>query len=178
MTARVDVPRPVLEWAQKRSRRAPEAMRKRFRDWDRWLVGEARPTVNQAQDLAAFTHVPFGMLMLPEPPEEHLPIPDFRSGPEGHGEPSQELLQTVYLAQNRQTFPSRIRSLMPWAMAQRIDLRSETRAERGSTSSRRSRVSVGWCRCPPWWGTTRTGHSTETSSGGSRSIAIWLRTCS
>ncbi|QCV96940.1 ImmA/IrrE family metallo-endopeptidase [Acidipropionibacterium acidipropionici] len=79
-------------------------MRKRFRDWDRWLVGDARPTVNQAQDLAAFTHVPFGMLMLPEPPEEHLPIPDFRSGPEGHGEPSQELLQTVYLAQNRQAW--------------------------------------------------------------------------
>ena len=89
MTARVDMPRPVLEWAQRRGRRAPEAMRKRFRDWDRWLVGEARPTVNQAQDLAAFTHVPFGMLMLPEPPEEHLPIPDFRSGPEGHREPSQ-----------------------------------------------------------------------------------------
>ncbi|AXE40118.1 ImmA/IrrE family metallo-endopeptidase [Acidipropionibacterium virtanenii] len=104
MTARVDVPRPVLEWAQKRSRRAPEAMRKKFRDWDRWLVGEARPTVNQAQDLAEFTHVPFGMLMLPEPPEERLPIPDFRSGPEAHREPSQELLQTVYLAQSRQAW--------------------------------------------------------------------------
>jgi Zn-dependent peptidase ImmA (M78 family) len=79
-------------------------MRKRFRDWDRWLAGEARPTVNQAQDLATFTHVPFGMLMLPEPPVEKLPIPDFRPGLEAHHEPSQELLETVYLAQNRQAW--------------------------------------------------------------------------
>ncbi|ALN14488.1 hypothetical protein [Acidipropionibacterium acidipropionici] len=104
MTARVDVPRPVLEWAQKRGRRAQETMRRRFRDWDRWLAGEARPTVNQAQDLATFTHVPFGMLMLPEPPVERLPIPDFRSGPEASREPSQELLETVYLAQSRQAW--------------------------------------------------------------------------
>ncbi len=103
-TARVAVRRPILEWAQRRSGHGEEAMRKRFREWDRWLTEDVHPTVNQAQDLAAYTHVPFGLLLLPEPPATSLPIPDFRSGPGAATEPSQGLLETVYLMQQRQAW--------------------------------------------------------------------------
>lgn len=103
-TARVAVRRPILEWAQRRGGHGAEAMRRRFHEWDRWLAQDAHPTVNQAQELAEYTHVPFGMLLLPEPPVTTLPIPDFRSGPEVSEEPSQSLLETVYLTQQRQAW--------------------------------------------------------------------------
>ena len=100
--ARVAVRRPVLEWAQQRGRHDNEAMRRRFPAWDRWVAEDVHPTVKQAQDLAAYTHVPFGMLLLETPPTVELPIPDFRVTGTGIAEPSQELLDTIHLNQQRQ----------------------------------------------------------------------------
>lgn len=101
---RVAVRRPVLEWAQRRGRHDNEAMRKRFPAWDRWVAEDTHPTVKQAQDLAAYTHVPFGMLLLETPPTIELPIPDFRVTGLGTPEPSQELLDTIHLNQQRQAW--------------------------------------------------------------------------
>jgi len=98
----VAVHRPVLEWARRRSGRDHSAMRAKFRHWDRWIAGNAHPTFNQAQQFADYTHVPFGMLLLPTPPVEDLPIPDFRVGHAASDEPSQDLLETIYLSQRRQ----------------------------------------------------------------------------
>ena len=100
----VAVHRPVLEWARRRSGRQTTEMRSRFRSWDRWLTGEAHPTFNQAQQLADYTHIPFGLLLLTTPPVETLPIPDFRVGRDAAEEPSQELLETLYLNQRRQAW--------------------------------------------------------------------------
>jgi len=77
-------------------------MRKKFREWDLWLAEDVHPTLRQAQDLAAYTHVPFGMLLLESPPLMALPIPDFRVTGEGREQPSQDLLDTIYLNQQRQ----------------------------------------------------------------------------
>lgn len=102
--ATVAVHRPVLEWARRRSGRNTLEMRSRFRAWDRWLTGDAHPTFSQAQQLAEYTHVPFGLLLLPAPPKEDLPIPDFRVGRTTADEPSQDLLDTIYLNQRRQAW--------------------------------------------------------------------------
>ena len=101
-TTRVAIRPSVLEWARDRGGQDTAAMRKKFESWDRWLAEESHPTVRQAKDLAAFTHVPFGMLLLETPPAVELPIPDFRVTGAGRQEPSQELLETIYLNQQRQ----------------------------------------------------------------------------
>lgn len=44
-----------------------------------WETGESLPTFKQAQHWATVTHVPFGFLFLPDPPEESLPLPDLRT---------------------------------------------------------------------------------------------------
>lgn len=48
---------------------------------EQWLAGEAAPTFRQAQKLAKQLRVPFGYLFLEEPPEEGVPLPDFRRHP-------------------------------------------------------------------------------------------------
>ena len=100
--ATVAVNRPVLEWARARSGHDQAEMRAKFRAWDRWVRGDEHPTFNQAQELAEYTHVPFGVLLLPTPPREDLPIPDFRIGRVASDEPSRDLLDTVFLNQRRQ----------------------------------------------------------------------------
>ena len=101
-SARVAVRPPVLEWSRHRGGKDTAAMRKKFHEWDLWMTQEAQPTLRQAQDLAAYTHVPFGMLLLDSPPVVELPIPDFRVTGEGKEQPSQDLLDTIYLSQQRQ----------------------------------------------------------------------------
>ncbi|MBN3854601.1 ImmA/IrrE family metallo-endopeptidase [Paraburkholderia sp. Ac-20340] len=44
-----------------------------------WESGERKPTFRQAQRIAEITHIPFGYLYLQQPPEEILPIADFRT---------------------------------------------------------------------------------------------------
>ena len=100
-SARVAVRPPVLEWARHRGGKDTAAMRKKFHEWDLWMTQEAQPTLRQAQDLAAYTHVPFGMLLLDSPPVVELPIPDFRVTGEGKEQPSQDLLDTIYLSYDR-----------------------------------------------------------------------------
>lgn len=98
----VDVSPAVLEWAQRHGRRDDSAMLAKFKRWDDWLNKEAFPTFKQLQDVAAYTKVPFGMLLLPKPPHEELPIPDFRTPATGPSQASAELLDTIYLCQRRQ----------------------------------------------------------------------------
>jgi len=68
-----------------------------------WESGEAQPTIKQLQSFAAAVHVPAGYLFLPAPPQEQLPIPDFRTI-DGRGvhRPSPNLIDMVYACQERQ----------------------------------------------------------------------------
>jgi Zn-dependent peptidase ImmA (M78 family) len=46
-----------------------------------WFDGTATPTFKQAQELARRLRVPFGYLFLAEPPDDRLPLADFRRHP-------------------------------------------------------------------------------------------------
>jgi len=68
-----------------------------------WEAGTKQPTLKQLEKFAQATHTPIGYLFLPEPPDESLPVPDFRTiGDIEIGHASPDLLDTVYQCQQRQ----------------------------------------------------------------------------
>ncbi|MDX2213159.1 MAG: XRE family transcriptional regulator [Oculatellaceae cyanobacterium bins.114] len=98
----------ILRWARERSGLSVEALAKKIQvkpekvvDWEE--TGEL--SFNQAEKLAKVTHIPFGYLYLPVPPQELLPIPDFRTlGNEEINHPSPSLLATLDQAQQIQSW--------------------------------------------------------------------------
>ncbi len=94
---------PVLHWAAQRAHLDDEALIKHYPKWPLWLSGEAQPTLRQLEGFAGRTHTAIGYFFLPQPPDLALPIPDFRTlRDEALAEPSSELLDTLYLCQQRQ----------------------------------------------------------------------------
>lgn len=103
MTVRVPVRGTLLAWAVERSRIAPDELFTKFPALGEWQEGSKQPTLKQLEKFALATHTPVGYLFLPEPPEESLPVPDFRTiGDVEVGEASPDLLDTVYQCQQRQ----------------------------------------------------------------------------
>lgn len=94
---------PVLRWAAQRARLHDDELAIRFRKWPLWLSGEAQPTLKQLEDFAHLSRTAFGFFFMPEPPTLALPVPDFRTlRDEALDEPSCDLLDTLYLCQQRQ----------------------------------------------------------------------------
>jgi Zn-dependent peptidase ImmA (M78 family) len=94
---------PVLRWAAQRARLDDDDLAARFPKWPLWLSSEAEPTLKQLEDFARLTHTAFGYFFLPQPPALALPVPDFRTlRDEVLAEPSSDLLDTLYLCQQRQ----------------------------------------------------------------------------
>lgn len=94
---------PVLRWAAQRAHVHDDDLSARFRKWPLWLSGEAQPTLKQLEDFARLTHTAIGYFFLPQPPSLVLPVPDFRTlRDEILVEPSSELLDMLYLCQQRQ----------------------------------------------------------------------------
>ena len=93
----------MFRWACERAGFEPGVLAERFPRLDAWERGEAQPTLKQLESFAQATHTPVGYLFLLEPPVEKVPIPDFRTmGNERLGRPSADLLDTIYLCQQRQ----------------------------------------------------------------------------
>ena len=104
-TARIPVPiRPeLLRWARERAGRPLESLVNKFPKLPQWENGEVQPTLKQLEKLAKTLHVPLGFLFLNAPPDEPLPIPDFRTIARTEWvRPSPELLDTIYICQQRQ----------------------------------------------------------------------------
>lgn len=94
---------PVLRWAAQRAHLQDADLATRFPKWPSWLSGETQPTLKQLEDFARITHTAFGYFFLPQPPVLALPVPDFRTlRDEALAEPSSDLLDTLYLCQQRQ----------------------------------------------------------------------------
>lgn len=98
----------VLRWARERAGLEVSALAKklgtkpeRVHGWEH--TGEL--TFGHAEKLAHHTHTPIGHLFLVNPPDDRLPIPDFRTvGDRPMRRPSPELLDTVRSMQRRQSW--------------------------------------------------------------------------
>ena len=99
----------VLLWARERAGISRDDLAhkmkvkiKRVREWEE----TGRISIAQVDRLAERTHTPLGFLLLSEPPEDILPISDFRTrrGNAPPALPSVDLLETVYAMQRRQAW--------------------------------------------------------------------------
>jgi Zn-dependent peptidase ImmA (M78 family) len=102
---RVDVQPKMLRWACERAGYEPASLEGRLPQLSAWMRRETKPTLKQLERLANLTNTPLGYLFLAEPPEEPLPVTDFRTLPGGaRTRPSPELLDTLYMMQRRQAW--------------------------------------------------------------------------
>jgi len=93
----------LLVWARERSRLGVDELATKFPKLTEWESGDRAPTLKQLEDFARTTHTPVGFLFLPEPPEEQIPIPDYRTMSDaGVSRPSPDLLDTIFQCQQRQ----------------------------------------------------------------------------
>mgnify|MGYP002744315969 FL=1 len=96
MSARVAVSQPVLSWALQRSERTFEDALTKFSQLGDWMDGSGQPTLHDLEKFAAYTHTSLGALIVPEPPDEALPIADMRTRESAAIErPSGNLLDTI-----------------------------------------------------------------------------------
>ncbi len=101
--SRVLVPPKMLQWACERAGYDVAHFTARIPQLPKWVRGEQRPTLKQLEKLAKATHTPLGYLFLPEPPEERLPVTDYRTvWGARRDRPSPDLLDTLYTMQRRQ----------------------------------------------------------------------------
>lgn len=103
MTVRVPVRPEILRWARERAQLDFDELAQKIPNLPAWERGEKQPTMKQLEHFAKKTHTPMGYLFLSKPPEEKFPIPDFRAiADKPPARPSINLLNTVYLCQQRQ----------------------------------------------------------------------------
>ncbi len=103
MTLRVPVKPEFFTWAIEYSNKDPNTLARKFKKLSEWIQGNARPTFKQLEEFSKATYVPFGYFFLDELPEENIPIPDLRTmGNKEIDRPSPDLLDTIYLCQQRQ----------------------------------------------------------------------------
>lgn len=143
MTVRVEVAPHVFEWAMERSGRPRDELIRRFPRLPEWQDGEPAPTLRQLEDFARATRTPLGYLLLPEPPVEEVPLPDFRTVRDSVvGRPSPDLLDTIALCQERQDwFHAHARSVGQPPLAL---IGSVTTSLRPSVAADRIRTEVGF----------------------------------
>ena len=100
---RVEVNPALLRWARERAGFSIERLLGKFPQLEEWESGRTQPTLRQLERFAHATFAPFGFLFLKAPPEETPPIPHYRTtGGAGPRRPSPNLLDTIYLLQQRQ----------------------------------------------------------------------------
>ncbi|MBN1670991.1 MAG: ImmA/IrrE family metallo-endopeptidase [Kiritimatiellae bacterium] len=99
----VEVQPRMLHWACERVGLGLDELAGKIPQLPAWASGEKKPTLKQLERFAYAVHVPVGYLFLQEPPVEQVPIPDFRTvGNTYIDHPSPDLLDTIYVCQQRQ----------------------------------------------------------------------------
>ena len=98
---RVEVKPELLRWGRERAGITIDSLINRFPKYEAWESGTSLPTLKQLEQFARTVHAPIGYFFLPEPLEEPLPIPDYRTLPR---RPSLDLLDTIDLCLSRQNW--------------------------------------------------------------------------
>jgi Zn-dependent peptidase ImmA (M78 family) len=99
----VNVKPELLRWARERAGFTVDMLFKRMPRLAAWESGDVKPTLKQIERFAQIVHVPVGYMFLNEPPIESIPIQDFRTPGNKHlNQPSPDLLETIYICQQRQ----------------------------------------------------------------------------
>lgn len=100
---RVSVKPAIYRWAYDRNRLSIEEATARFAQLPQWIAGTTEPTLKQLEAFAKAMHAPIGYFFGEAPPDEPLPIHDFRTiAGKGVARPSPNLLDTIYACQMRQ----------------------------------------------------------------------------
>jgi Zn-dependent peptidase ImmA (M78 family) len=100
---RVEVRPELLRWARERSGLSIDMLARRFPKLAAWEQSASQPTLKQLEDFARATSTPLGFLFLDKAPVERVPIPDLRTMGNVHiGHPTPNLLETIYICQQRQ----------------------------------------------------------------------------
>jgi Zn-dependent peptidase ImmA (M78 family) len=140
---RVAIQPKVLRWACERAGFDRADLEHKFPRFAAWEDGTDQPTLKQLEAFAKATHTPVGFLFLPEPPVEKIPIPDFRTpGNERIGHPSPDLLDTIYICQQRQEWfgnYARLTGEMPLAFVGSVRVQDDV-----VTSAARIRTALGF----------------------------------
>jgi Zn-dependent peptidase ImmA (M78 family)/transcriptional regulator with XRE-family HTH domain len=123
----------MLRWARERAGFDTADLARRIPQLSAWERGQKQPTLKQLEGFAKVTRTPFGFLFLPEPPEERLPIPDFRTAGRGPSRPSPELLDSIYIMQRRQD----------WLREERMEAEADPLEFVGSARLNEEPVAVG-----------------------------------
>ena len=92
----------MLPWAIARAGFDLPEFTTKVPDIQGWIDGTKNPTVKQLEDFSRKVHLPFGYLFLPEPPNEKLPIPFFRTNDSQATAVSINVYDTILLMQQRQ----------------------------------------------------------------------------
>jgi Zn-dependent peptidase ImmA (M78 family) len=98
---RISIQPKLFHWALERCGKSEDEINNRFPKISDWLRGEPYPTLKQLEKFAAATYTPVGYFFLNEPPEDKLPIPDFRTVKGQPQRPSPHLLDTIQTMQSR-----------------------------------------------------------------------------
>lgn len=102
---RIEVAPRLLEWAKDRAGLSDEDLAAAFPRYPDWVAQTVKPTLKQLEGFAAKAHVPLGYLFLDEPPDEPLPIADYRTHRDkGVSKASPELLDTLHTMIQRQAW--------------------------------------------------------------------------
>jgi hypothetical protein len=79
MATEVNINVNIITWAIDRAGYELQEFIEKMPKVQSWIEGRKKPTVKQLEDFSRKVHLPFGYLFLPEPPQEKLPIPFFRT---------------------------------------------------------------------------------------------------
>jgi Zn-dependent peptidase ImmA (M78 family) len=95
----------LIRWAIIRSGLPVADLLSKFPKLEEWKSGEKQPTFRQLEEFARTTMTPLGYLFLDKPPQEKLPVPDFRTkndAPVARYSPN--LIETIQMMQQRQAW--------------------------------------------------------------------------
>ena len=106
MATRIPINSDLITWAIHRAGYELNEFLAKFPRVQQWINQEKQPTVKQLENFSKKVHLPFGYLLLDEPPQESLPIPFFRTQSGVTDQVSLNVYDTIQLLKSRQEWLS------------------------------------------------------------------------